>query len=464
MTTMTKALKDLLTEQEFPMCQEMLSQWSGLITKNKMLSNHYNGKINVKSLGMAIPPALQNKIKAGMQWSNQAVRRISDISVIDGFSFSGDTPAGFEAMMSDNDFIGQYEETTPSQLTHGCSFWTVTAGDTDKGEPPVVIASYDALHATALYDYRHRRTLCGLVIVDVDVRNPKNPIAFNFYAPNGDIVETWCDKAGNWTGRRLHTSVGRCLMEVMRNDPDKEHPFGNSVISPSIMSLEDQANSAFVRLICTSEFAASIQRWVMGADDSMFDGDAWNQLMGGMLLAPVTDTTNEVLPQVGQFPQIDTSPQIKTIRELASLFAAEASIPIHSLLYTEANPASAEAIEASRYDLVLKAERVNMLNGATIRNIVMLALSIIQEKPASELGDVERSFTVQWKNPRMASLAASADAATKIASEVPGFAGTTTYWRMLGFDAKQAEGIRSEINSAVSIGARDEENRIKFSS
>lgn len=34
------------------------------------------------------------------------------------------------------------------------------------------------------------------------------------------------------------------------------------------------------------------------------------------------------------------------MRQLANQFAAEASIPIHSLLYTDANPASADALEA----------------------------------------------------------------------------------------------------------------------
>lgn len=440
-----REITELLNKEEQLMFNEMLFRWGELIAKNQTLSDYYNGKIATKNLGIAIPPKLASKLKnCGMQWCKQAVKRVADISVIEGFNFAGDAPEGFIEAMNENEFIDQYDETVPSQLQHGPSFWTVTAGDTKKGEPPFIIASYDALHATALYDYRHRRVLCGLTIVDVDVENPLTPTAVNFYSPTGDIVELYVTNDG-WKGKRVKANMGRCLMEVMRHDPDKQHPFGNTAITPSILTLEEQANAAFVRLVCTSEYAASLQKYILGADDDIFEGDRWKAHINSIIALPSIDEDGEHLPQIGQFPQVDTAPQVKTIREMASLFAAEASIPIHSLLYTEANPASAEAIEASRYDLVQKARKLNRLNAHSIRNIALMALAIQLQKPINELDEVAHSFGVQWKNPLTTSLAGSADAATKIASEVPGFAGTTTYWQMLGFDARQAEIIQAEV-------------------
>ena len=456
-----RELAELLKKDEQVMFHEMLFQWGELAAKNQILSDYYNGKIATKNLGIAIPPKLADKLKnCGMQWCKQAVKRVADISIIEGFNFAGDSPDGFLEAMSENEFIDQYDETVPSQLQHGPSFWTVTAGDTKKGEPPFIIASYDALHATALYDYRHRRVLCGLTIVDVDVENPMTPTAVNFYAPSGDIVEMYQGKDG-WVGKRIKTNMGRCLMEVMRHDPDKQHPFGNTAITPSILTLEEQANAAFVRLVCTSEYAASLQKYILGADDDIFEGDRWKAHINSIIALPSIDQDGENLPQIGQFPQVDTEPQIKTIREMASLFAAEASIPIHSLLYTEANPASAEAIEASRYDLVQKALKLNRLNSHSIRNIALMALSIMQQKPMNELDETAKSFGVQWRNPLICSLAGSADATTKISAEVPGFAGTKTYWQMLGFDERQAKIIQSEVEdnlddtsdpSQVSVG------------
>jgi hypothetical protein len=133
------------------------------------------------------------------------------------------------------------------------------------------------------------------------------------------------------------------------------------------------------------------------------------------------------------------------MRELANQFAAEASIPIHSLLYTEANPASAEAIEASRNDLIEKVEKVNRLNGHSLRNIGLMALSILEHKPVSELGELERSLSVKWRNPLHPTLAASADAAQKIAACVPEFRNTPTFWRMLGYDEQEITSIIEEI-------------------
>lgn len=439
-------LEQVTSMQERKTFYKLIENWTRLLPRNKNLSDHYNGKIEVQNLGVAIPPTIANKLKkCGMQWCNQAVKRIADISVIEGFAFADKTPAGFDDLMLANEFIDQYDEMVPSQLMHGCAFVTTTGGDEKAGDPPVVFATYDALHASALYDYRRRRTYAGLVIADVDKEDPSYPIALTYYLPDGDFVEMVREKGGEWGCVRKHTGVGRCLMEVLRNDPDKEHPFGNSVITPSILTLEHQANAAFVRLVCTSEFAASLQRYILGADDEIFEGDTWKSTIASMIAVPVTDTPDGKLPSIGQFPQISADPQIQTIREMAALFASAASIPIHTLLYTEANPASAEAIEASRYDLVQKTRKLNRLNGHSIRNIVLMALSILNEKPIMELGDVARSFNVQWKNPLTSSIASSADAATKIAAEVPGFAGTKTYWQMLGFDSKQAEVIQAEV-------------------
>ena len=92
-----------------------------------------------------------------------------------------------------------------------------------------------------------------------------------------------------------------------------------------------------------------------------------------------------------------------------------------------------------------------------------MAMSIQYEKPIAELDETAKSFAVQWKNPLTSSLASSADAATKIASEVPGFAGTTTYWQMLGFDSKQADIIKAEVRDNLNE-IPEEEFRVGFTS
>lgn len=439
-------IETYLTPDEEYLFQVMLTQWGEHLVKDQLLSDHYDGKVPVKDLGIAIPPAMASILsRCSMMWCRQAVKRVADASVLTGFDFTGGVPAAWRGIVEGNDLIDAYDETLPSQLTHGPSFWTVTAGDQRYGEPAAVIASYDGLHATALYDYRHHRVKCGLTVVDVDPAYPNQPTAVNLYLPNGDILEGTRTR-GSWSWSRVSSGVGMCSMVVMRNDPDKSHPFGQSAITPAILSLEDEANRNAQRMAMQSELFTAPTRWVMGAPDEIFENGRWEAYLGN-IFALSTDEDTGTTPTTGQYPQGSLQPLIDATRQLANQFAAEASIPIYSLLYTEANPASSEAIEASRHDLVEKVEKVNRLNGKSLHDIALLALSLAEQTPVEALGAREKSVTAQFRSPLHPTLAASADAAQKTAATVPGFAGTPTYWRMLGYSESEIQSINEEIKA-----------------
>lgn len=437
-------MESILTQREADLIRIMYAQWSGYLARNQKLSSHYDGVVPVRDIGISIPPPIVNKLqRCSMMWCRQAVKRVADGSILEGYNFVNGEPDGFKEIFEANDVINKYDETLPSQLQHGPSFWTITAGA--ENEPLAIISSYDAMHATALWDYRHNRELCGLSIVDVDPENPDIPTAVNFYAPDGSIVEMTASSSGGWNMRRLKSNTGQCCMVVMRNEPDKQHPFGKSVITPAILSLEEEANREAIRMVLHAELYTSPTRWIMGADDDMFDRKSFEQYLGSVLSVPMPDTSSEKIPTTGTYAQGSMEPHIAYIRQLANQFAAEASIPIHTLLYTEANPASAEAIEASRHDLIERVQKLNRLNGASLHKIALNTLSLMRETPISELPESDRTFSAQFRNPTMPSLAASADAAYKLAAAVDGFAGTTTFWRMLGYNDRQIADINAEI-------------------
>ena len=447
-------MKSILTQREADLVRIMYTQWAGYLSRNKKLSSHYDGVVPVRDIGISIPPPIVSKLqRCSMMWCRQAVKRVADGSILEGYNFSEEEPDGFSEIFEANDVINKYDETLPSQLQHGPSFWTVTAGA--DGEPLAIVSSYDALHATAIWDYRHNRELCGMAIVDVDPEEPSLPTAVNFYAPDGSIVEMEKGRGG-WTMRRLKSHTGQCCMIVMRNEPDKQHPFGKSIITPAILSLEEEANREAIRMVLHAELYTSPTRWIMGADDDMFDRKSFEQYLGSVLAVPLPDANTT--PTTGTYAQGTMEPHIAYIRQLANQFAAEASIPIHSLLYTEANPASAEAIEASRHDLIERVQKLNRLNGASLKKIALNTLSLMREVPINELPESDKSFSAQFRNPTMPSLASSADAAYKLAASVEGFAGTTTFWRMLGYNDRQIADINSEIeaNKALLIERQNE--------
>ena len=445
-----------MTERERELFIACVNKWQQYIGRNTKLTERYDGNFSFKNLEIAIPPDIAKQLGSPyMMWSRQAVDRVVSGSVIEGYKFSGDAPAGFLEAMEDNHFTDKYDETLPSEATHGVAFATVTKGG--PGEPPFVVNTYDALHAGVLWDVRRDREACGVVIVDVDITTDVLiPTVVNFHTPCGDIVEV--DATGDQiVTRRLNCGTGRPCIVALRNNPDKQHPLGKSVITPSIIDLEDEANRTALRMIIAGEVYTYPTKYISGANDAVMSADAGKIALHKWLAVPAIEDSDGKTPEIGQLNGNDMQPLINYEKHLANQFAAEASIPIHSLLYTEANPASAEAIEASRHDLVEKIERLNRLNGIAIKKVAMLCLSILQEKPVEALGEIEKTFSVQWKNPTLPTLAASADAAQKLAASVDGFAGTPYFWHMLGYNDSQIADIQAEIEENLSKRGTEQE-------
>lgn len=453
--------RHLLTPDENRLFDVMLRNWAGLLGRNRERMRHLEGKVTVRDLGISIPPPMRRRLqRCSVMWAHQAVHRVADASTIRRFSMPQGDGIGLADMLAQNDVEGQYDEIQPSQLAHGPAFFTVTAGGA--GEPAAIVASYDAEHATAIYDYRRRRMLAGLTIVDVDPYQPDRATAANFFSPDGTVVEMERNMTGGWRSRRRRGATGRCMMVAMVNEPTRLKPFGTSAITPAIMSLEDEMNREAVRMALQAEIFTAPTRWVMGADDDIFANKArWEAYLGSIFALPVNEEGEA--PKTGQYPQGDMQPHISYVRQLANQFAAEAKIPIHSLLYTDANPASAEAIEASRNDLVEKVLSANRQNARALHDVAMLVASIVTETPVADLPHEITSLEVKFSNPQHTTLSARADAAQKTAQSVPGFTKTRAYWRMSGFDEDEIDEVLSDLDrieaqsSLEALGGRDDE-------
>ena len=74
----------------------------------------------------------------------------------------------------------------------------------------------------------------------------------------------------------------------------------------------------------------------------------------------------------------------------------------------------------------------------------MMALAIIHETSIDGLTPEQRDVIAHFKNPAMPSVAVTADAAIKIASARPEFAGTDTFLEMIGFDQADIRRIKAQ--------------------
>lgn len=80
-----------------------------------------------------------------------------------------------------------------------------------------------------------------------------------------------------------------------------------------------------------------------------------------------------------------------------------------------------------------------------MRNIALMAMAVEHNRTIDELSDEQKSVMPHFRNPNMPSLAATADAMTKIAGSLPGFSETREFLTGMGFDASEVESIRAQL-------------------
>ena len=133
------------------------------------------------------------------------------------------------------------------------------------------------------------------------------------------------------------------------------------------------------------------------------------------------------------------------IRILATQFSAASGLTVTDVgVVNEANPTSSDAILAQSQTLIGMAEQLNLGNGNSLRNIALMALAIVNNVKIEDLADDQLDVIAHFKNPAMPSVAATADAAIKIASARENFAKTDTFLEMIGFDKADIRRIKAQ--------------------
>ena len=94
------------------------------------------------------------------------------------------------------------------------------------------------------------------------------------------------------------------------------------------------------------------------------------------------------------------------------------------------------------------AEQLNVANGNSLKVIAYMAQAIVNNTGLNDLTDSELAVVAHFKNPAMPNIAATTDAAMKIASSRPAFADTDTFLEMIGFDKADIRRIKAQEQRA----------------
>lgn len=437
-----------LTGEETKLFNLLLATWQRHLPGNIRNESYYEGKVQPAWTSSDKAPSDMKDLRVVVGWGAKAVDALAARSVLTGVISDGGTAASdFEAAIGGVDLASLYDQAVTSELTDSCSFLTVSHGMA--GEPDAIVSAHSAMDAAAIWDTRKKRIKAGISVIDIaeDSSGMRHPTWVVMYTDDYTYSCRRMD-TGKWVAERVENPLGRPLMEPLRYAPSLTRPFGKSRINRTVRSLIDRAMCVASRTEVSATFYTWPQRYLLGVDKKTQQELAGRKLehyVDRLLL--VSNNRNGDTPQYGQLSQMSMAPHVEHMQQLAKQFAGETCVPLNSLGIVQDNPSSAEAMYAAQNDLIIEAERVNRANADAMRNVCLMALAAV--RPNGELTDEDRSIAVRFANPVRPSMAARADFAMKVASVVPSYGQTPYYWRDLGYDETDTQGIMKAIRYAA---------------
>ena len=416
--------------------------------KNAQKEKYYEGKIPLGevNLGIALPQGMRG-LEIGCAWGSKTVDVLAGRSMFDGYvGESGEEVAELNEIVKNNNLIAEYPNACRDELMIGCSFAKLSADDDIRCR----IRFHSTRSAAAVWDGEKCRIAYGMAVLDTELSYDGNSREASLIRLDTDDA-TWMIRKGKngagWSAEKHAHKMGRPLMEPLIYNPTSSKPFGQSRIKEPIRRLIQ----GYVRTVANAtiglEFSTAPQKYLLGITDEQYDkviNQKFRQYVGNILASTVNPETGEK-PTFGQLQQGNIEPHVQMLRMLATQFSAATGLSVMDAgVVNDANPTSSDAILAQSQTLVIMAEQLNARNGDSLRTIALMAIAIANKTTMDELTDTQKNIVAHFVNPAMPSVAVTADAAIKIASARPEFAGTDTFLEMIGFDQADIRRIKAQ--------------------
>lgn len=436
-----------LTPDEQAMLEDLISIYEWHRAANATKARYYEGNIPLSrvNLGLALPKDFRG-LEIGCAWGAKTVDVLARRSMFDGFvGTDGNAVDQLDQIVRDNRLIAGYQKQTKDELAFGSTYYTFSA---DK-KIGCRIRTHSPQTAAVRWNGEKGRIDCGMAIIDTAKDESEvykwKPTRINLYTDDAIIVIT--ESGYSWVAERHPHKLGRPMMEPLIWDATSSKPLGQSRIKRPIRRLID----GYVRTVANAtiglEFATSPQKYLLGITDKQYDAvinQKFQQYIGSILASTVNPENGEK-PTFGQLPQGTIEPHVAMLRTLATQFSAATGLTVTDTgVVNDANPTSSDAILAQSQTLIATAEELNKGNGETLKTVALIALAVSNGTTIEKLPDAQKDIVAHFKNPAMPSVAATSDAAMKIASVREGFADTDVYLEMIGFDQADIRRIKAQ--------------------
>lgn len=429
---------------------------------------YYLGLQVIQNLRIAIPRELEF-LRTIVGWPAMAVDPYVERLHADGFRLAGatDVDERIADVMAANGFDAEQSLSFTDALSMGHSYWTV-GSPLEPGDAPLITVE-SPLNMSVLWDLRGINARAAMQEFWSDGR-----LHASVLVP-GKTITMALDDNGKWViaDRDEH---GFDFVPVVRvvNRPRTHERNGRSEITPALRSITDSACRTLLGLEVARELYSVPQKIILGAAESDFqnsDGtprSVWDTYIHKTLA--LTRTEDGQLPEVKQMTPYDPSAFTKILDWYASAAAGiVAATPQDMGLYTQGNPASAEAVQAGEARRDRRAENMQQMFGVPLVKVAQLAMRF-QNKGV--LPDEFRRLETDWSPVTRPIPGVTSDAVTKeiAAGAVPATSDVTL--KKLGYsavdrlrlaqdrDADQGASFLQEIAHSVTTKALSSENRL----
>ena len=426
-----------LSDDELATLNENAEELANKSRRNLLRSSYYDGKRAAQQVGSVIPPQYAN-IGLALGWAAKGVDGLARRCNLEKMIWAdGDLDSlGMSELEESNFLFSEISQARTDSLLHGVSYLITTKGDTTAGEPAALVHAKDALNAYGQWNAR-KRSLDNLL--SVTSREDGKITGFVLYL---DGLTTSADKvAGEWQVSRSEHPWG-VPADPLVYRPRGSRRMGRSRITRPVMSHQDSALRALVRLEGHMDIYTIPKLILLGADESIFknaDGStkaSWQIALGRTFGIPDDDEAVTPRADVKQFDAQSPDSHLAQLNALAKLMARETDLPDSDFALTDmANPTSADSYSASRENLISEAEGTMDDWSVPIRRTVNRALAI--QNGLTEIPEPWGSIETKWRSPIYLSKAAAADAGAKQIAVVPWLAETEVGLELLGLDEQQ---------------------------
>ena len=414
-------------DEDMPIIHELLRVWREKYPRNLIRGAYYDCKERFKDFGISIPDQIKNKVEAMIGWPELAVRSLSDLSDLEGFSISGDDTMGINALFEDNQLDVATSELIISAYKHSCSFLTIAADPENPERISMIPRS--AGWSAGIWDRRNHRLAAALTITEDD--KDGRICAFNVWLP-GKVYEC-SGRLTPWRAEKSITNFDQPTVVSLAYDRQMDRPFGHSRISRSLMSLVDAGFRTVVRMEASAEFYSVPKLWF-----------TWKSLIQAINAISADEDGN--LPQLQQVQQASMTPHSDMLKTMAMLVASQTRVPVDYLGITLDNPTSAEAMASAERRLTRIADKQNVVFGRELKRAMGIAVAL--REGANTIPDSMRDVHPVWAPTREISDAARADAFTKIADKVTGYADSDVGLERLGLSREEITRLRADQRKA----------------